>query len=214
MMEAPPKPTESPRRKPRGCLFYSGVTALVLLAVVAVTAATTAWWVRKQIYAKPFTPTELTSQEQKVLDAKIETLKQPEEEQPPDDKTITITEKEINALLAHNTDLGDKAYVELGHNTIGARCNIPVEEDAPFLGGKTIRAKLRLRVQFEDAKLVVRVADVTLAGLSLPNAWLGGVKNVDLVEEYFAGDEVLSAFVQGIEALEVMPGKLRLVLAE
>ena len=84
----------------------------------------------------------------------------------------------------------------------------------PFFGGKTLRGHLRLGVTLQGQRLDLRVRDITVAGVSLPNAWLGGIKDVNLAEEYLAEDEVLKAFLAGIEALTIDRGRITMVLAE
>jgi hypothetical protein len=198
----------------RGCLFYGCLSAAVLLLVVCITALGTAWWVKRQVNARPIVPTELTPAEQKTLDQKLELLGGDAKNTPPPDKVVTITEKEINGLLAKNTNLGDKCYVSVERNAIGARCNIPVQDDVPVLGGKTLRGRVEVRVALDDQQLDLRVQDVTVAGVSLPNAWLGGVKDVNLAQEYFAKDDVLKAFLAGIESLSIDKGRITMILAE
>ncbi|MDH3378077.1 MAG: arginine N-succinyltransferase, partial [Gammaproteobacteria bacterium] len=51
----------------------------------------------------------------------------------------------------------------------------------------------------------------SIMGVPLPNAWLGGIKNIDLVREY--GDEGFwKAFDAGVEEVSVDEGRLRIVL--
>ena len=51
-------------------------------------------------------------------------------------------------------------------------------------------------------------------GVPLPNAWLGGLKNVDLVEQFGAERGFWRTFAAGIAGLELRDGELVVRLAE
>ena len=55
---------------------------------------------------------------------------------------------------------------------------------------------------------------VSIWGVPLPNAWLGNLKNVDLVQEFGANQGFWSAFAAGIEGITVEEGSLRIRLRE
>lgn len=224
----PPPVPGTPRPKGRGCLFYGGVALAVALAVVVVSAATASWMVRRQFHAKPFTPVTLSEKEQVALEKKIDLVVPAADEPAPGDaerphwvkqeeavtNVITFSEKELNALLATNTELGDKAYVVLGRNSISARYNIPIDPDAPFLGGKTLRGRVTFGVEPADGRLSVRMDDVRIWGISLPNAWLGGLKGVDLFETIAGTDTGMQRIAEGIAAVDVQPGRITITLAD
>jgi len=54
-------------------------------------------------------------------------------------REIGLSERELNALLAHNTDLAKKLAIDLSDDLASARLLIPVDPDFPFLGGRTLR---------------------------------------------------------------------------
>ena len=209
MTETLPPITRVPAR--RGFLFYGCLAALALILVVMATAAGTAWWVSRQLNARPFTPVQLNPQEQIALDEKVQVFAETPSSSsviappaaPETRPSVTLTERELNALLAHNTNLADRVYLDLDRDAIRARVNLPLEPDFPVLGGRTIRATLALGVRLVANRLQVQVTDLSLGGFPLPNAWLGGLKNVDLVETYFADGPAMRAFVEGIESLSV-----------
>ena len=51
-------------------------------------------------------------------------------------------------------------------------------------------------------------------GVPIPNAWLGGLKNIDLVREFGGGEGFWKALADGIEDIRVQDGKLLIQLAE
>ena len=55
---------------------------------------------------------------------------------------------------------------------------------------------------------------VSLWGVPIPNAWLGGLKNVDLVKEFGAQRGFWQAFAAGVENIRVEEGNLSIKLKE
>jgi hypothetical protein len=132
----------------------------------------------------------------------------------PADRTVRFTEKELNALLAKNTDLADKVAIDLSPGLVSAKLRIPMDEDAPFVGGKTLRVRAGLSFDYADGKPVVALKGITVMGVPIPKAWLGGLKNVDLVAEYGGDAGFWKAFGAGVESLRVEDGGVVLQLRE
>ncbi|MCU7875229.1 MAG: hypothetical protein AAES65_06875 [Candidatus Thiodiazotropha sp. (ex. Lucinoma kazani)] len=208
----------------------------IVLATILVTAAITYWVVRTYIYAKDFTPVQLSSSEQQVLNVKLKELGyQPgpssaaETKQKPkvsDEKwlrperyneagakrEVNFSERELNAMVANNHDLAKKLAVDLGDDLVSARLLVPVDQDFPLLGGKTLRVSAGVEMAFRDTKPVVILKGVSIMGVPIPNAWLGGLKNIDLINEF--GDEkgFWSGFAEGVDNIRVEEGQLKIKL--
>jgi hypothetical protein len=56
-------------------------------------------------------------------------------------REINFTERELNALLAKNTDLARKLAIDLSDDLVSAKLLVPIDEDYPILGGKTLRVR-------------------------------------------------------------------------
>lgn len=125
-----------------------------------------------------------------------------------DERTISFTQREINALLANNTDLAQKMVVDLSDDLISARLRVPVDPDFPILGGKIMRVHVGLNLAYENERPVVMLKGIKLMGVPIPNAWLGGIKNIDLVEEFGADEGFWKAFADGVESVKVEKGLL------
>lgn len=169
------------------------------------------WWIQR-----PITPVVLSSKEQAVVEQKVRELEggqialQPAptpEDRPyvPGEKTLRITEREINGLLNQNTDLGDKVRFEFGRDAVNAYFAIPIPEDFPIGGGTTFRMRGRFRVSIGgDGEPFAILEDVTIFGLSLPKEWLGGIKGENLLADALGSD----SGIHGIKSLRVEPGSL------
>ena len=57
-------------------------------------------------------------------------------------RDVTFTERELNALLATNTDLAHKLAIDLSENLASAKLLVPLHDpDMPFFGGKTLKVR-------------------------------------------------------------------------
>lgn len=214
----------------------------IVLATVLLTAAATFLLLRTYIYAKDFTPVELAADEQQVLDEKLRTLGyQPDSARPDTTDTgsqganpetdqqwlrperyaeegaprqVDFSERELNALLANNRDIARKLAVDLADDLVSARLLVPVDPDFPLLGGKTLRVAAGVEMAFRDARPVVVLKGVSVMGIPIPNAWLGGLKNIDLIGEFGDQGGFWQGFADGVEDIRVEEGQLRIKLKE
>jgi hypothetical protein len=204
----------------------------IVLATVLVTAAVTFWLVRTYIYAKDFTPVELNAAEQQDLDGKLRALgydpgptAAPADPEPDEQwlrperydetgarRTVSFNERELNSMVARNPDLARKLAVDLANDLVSARLLVPVDPDFPVLGGKTLRVSAGVELAFREAKPIVVLRGVSIMGIPIPNAWLGGLKNIDLVSEFGDQDGFWKSFAEGVENIRVEEGQLKVAL--
>jgi len=209
-----------------------GIVALVLI----ITALLTAWWVKHYIYASEFTPTVLTVKEQKILDAKMAKLEVTVDKTPvirkkarQDKRTslepeayseegakreVRFTDKELNALIGKNPDVAQRVAVDLSDNLISVKLVVPMDEEIPLLGGKTLRLNLGVIVRYENERPVVALKGVSVGGIPLPNAWLGNLKSKNLVREFGAEGGFWKLFSDGVADLKVQEGQILIKLRE
>ena len=230
--------TQTPSKK----RFSGFQVLLIILGVILATFVLTLFSVRYFLFAKPFEPVELSQQETQRLDHKLDRLERSsgialqdlaggegsaqddftaEGRLKPEpyseagaDREVHFSEREVNALLAHNTDLARRVAIDLSDDLVSARVLIPFDPDFPFLGGKTLRVKAGLELAYLNMKPVVKLKGVSLMGVPLPKAWLGGLKGLDLVETYGSEGGFWQAFAQGVAAMKVSEGELVVRLEE
>lgn len=226
-------------RKPLGCLAIAGI--MLLTIVISVGAAF--WLIKTQLFPKTFEATELSRTEETVLHEKLESVGlshvfsakpskrnasglTPEQEtetlelspepytEAPEKRNITLTEKELNALVANNTNLAQRLVIDLADNMASAKLLVHLDPDFPFLGGKTVKINAGTELAFKDDRPVVILKGVSVWGVPIPNAWLGGLKNVDLVNEFGAEQGFWKSFADGIEDIHIAEGELHIRLQE
>jgi len=227
-------------KKRFGCLQVFG---LIVVAVI-ITAGLTILVFKTYFFPSEFKPVTLNPVEEKVLAAKLENLDSMEagvishkndvpkksskadrldpnatiKPEPYSEKGIKreigFTERELNGLLAKNTDLAKKLAIDLSDDLISAKLLLPVDEDFPILGGKILRLKSGIIFTYTKGKPVIILKGVTIMGVPIPNAWLGGIKNIDLVEKFGADKGFWKTFSDGVEDIKVEEGLLKIKLKE
>ena len=233
-------PTDELQEKPR----RSGKrTFLIVLATIIVTAGLTYWVLRTWVFPSEFTPVKLSISEEQVLNKKLERLDnlqttntrgytkarknkqsqdaRDEEYLEPEayseegaDRSISLTERELNSLVAKNTDLARKLAIDLSDNLMSARLLIPVDEDFPIMGGQILKVRAGVELAYRESRPIVVLKGVSIMGVPVPNAWLGGLKNIDLVEQYGTDAGFWKAFADGVEHINVEDGTIRIQLKE
>lgn len=221
-------------RRP-GCL----TAAAVILGVITITVLITLWVARTWLFPQPFEPVTLGEREQVALDAKLTSLfgapaAAPRSELPPpsaqrgqstelrpepyreraEDRVVHFNQRELNALIARNPDLSGRLAVHLGRDMISATMLITLPPDLPVFASQTVRIASGLRLGQIQGRPTVAIEGVSIMGVPLPSAWLGGLKGQDLVATFGPAEGFWSAFGDGVRDLRVEDGRLRIELAE
>lgn len=189
------------------------ITLGVILGLAGIAAATGAFWVKHTFYPSPITPVSLTATEQAAFDNKLQALDNPAAV-PADEanRTIIINERELNAYLAKQ-QLGENVQVKFGEGNVSAAVIFQAPEDFPVFPNQKIRLRFTFGTSLSaEHKLSLKLDDLSLGGISLPNSWIGDIKGVDLVAENVESDPALQKFLAGIQSMEIHNGTLRLVL--
>ena len=231
----PATPTPTPKRT--SCLLYGCGALLALLLVIGATVAITLWWIQRPIKPVVLSASEKAVVEQKlrplsggdvpatgratspthgaeaespspVAPTAVGPKQEPDRPYVPGSKVIKLTERELNGLLNANTDLGKSVRLEFGRDAINAYVAVPIPQDFPVGGGKMFRARGRFRLSLGNGGAPYAILeDVTVFGLSLPRAWLAGIKGENLISQA-VGERNGSPIFQGIKSLRVEPGAL------
>ena len=210
-------------KKRFSCLHVLGIMFIAVL----LTALMTAWWIKSNIYANKFKPVQLSKKEQQVFEGKLDLLEksamktenmiprkeeikgldEPEPYIESDDmREIKFSEKELNALIAKDDEAAKRVAIDLSRDLISIKLLIPMDEDVPVLGGKTLRLSCGITLSFEDGKPVVVIRGVSLGGIPLPGAWWGDIKNKNLVQEFGSEGGFWDHFSKGVENIKVKDG--------
>lgn len=207
---------------------------LVLLSV-ALSVGITLWVVTAYLFPSEFKPVTLNQQEEQLLQQKLQRLdfgqrrgtrgNRPSSgsQQPltPEryseegaSREIALSEKELNALLASNTDLAQRLAIDLSDDLASAKLLVPLDPEFPILGGKTLKLTAGVEMRYSNGRPVIILKGLSIWGVPMPNAWLGNLKNIDLVQEFGNERGFWQAFADGVEEITVEEGRLRIKLKE
>ena len=205
------------------------VVLFVLLAII-ISALLSVWIWRTYIFPTSFKPVVLSQQQEQTLKQKLNVVglgdlvsdsAQPGAKLEPErysekglKREVTFTEDEVNSLLAKNTDLADKLAIDLSKDLISAKLLVPLDEDFPIMGGKTLKFKAGVEFAYREGAPVVVLKGVTIMGVPVPNAWLGNMKNINLIKEYGHDKGFWKSFADGVDQLQVEDGRLNIKLKE
>ncbi len=203
-----------------GCRLFAVVFAAVLAALLVAAIGIRYW-----LFPAALTPVQLASGEKITLNQKLRSLGYQDQafalDEPGDDalqpepyrevdanRAITFSERELNGLLAKNTDLARKLAIDLADDLASARLVLKVDPDFPLFGGQTLRMSAGVEARFESGRPVLVLKGISVWGVPLPNAWLGNLKNVDLIAQFGDQDGFWKAFADGVDELSVREGEL------
>jgi hypothetical protein len=186
----------------------------VVAVVIFLTALLTFWWVKHYIYASKFTPTQLSVKEQRVLDSKLDRLKPEPYTEKDAKREISLTERELNALIANQPDVAKKVAIDLSDNLVSVKLVVPMDEEILFLGGKTLRLSIGVTIDYKNDQPSVALKGVSLGGIPLPNAWLGNLKHKNLIDEFGTEGGFWKLFGDGVKEIKVEEGHIRVMLKE
>lgn len=222
--ETPAETTPAPKQKRRfGCMQV----LVILLAAVLLAALGTGWWIKRNVYASTFKTTKLSEKEEAVFEEKLVRLEaaggsgapvregaaQPEAySEEGANREIRITEKELNAIIDKNPEWADRVAIDIADDLLSVVLLVPVDPDFPLIGGTTARITAGATLRFENDKPVVIVRGISIGGIPLPSAWMGDLKNKDLVQEFGGHGGFWDALSKGVEAIKLEEGNLYLKL--
>jgi hypothetical protein len=197
----------------------------IVVITVVLTLGISYWLVTTYLFPDAFTPVVLNQKEQRVLDQKLQRIgispssKRPTLEAEPyseagASRTIALSEKELNAMLARNTDLANKLAIDLSDNLASALLLVDLDPTFPVIGGQTLKVTAGMELRLAKGKPSAVLKGVSIWGVPLPNAWLGNMKNVDLITEFGQAGGFWQAIHDGVESIEVKEGQLHITLKE
>ena len=218
----PDTPTDANKPRGKSCL----ISGLAIFAILVIAIGALIFW-----YNRPIRPVVLTEPEQAAIEQKVaaihaagddpplkfESSGDPGELIPPPDyvpgsREIVFTDRELNGLLNEHTQLGDQIAIQFVPGAVLARIEAPLPEDVPIMGGRKLRARAKFAVDATGPTPILALQDLTVWGISVPNDWLGGIKNTNILGEAIGVRE--GQGIPGVESLAIERGQLVLKLKE
>lgn len=133
-------------------------------------------------------------------------------------REVSFDERELNAIIARDPAMARRLAIDLSEDLVSVKLLLPLPPDFPIMGGQTLRltagAEVRQVPTADGSRLAVIITGVSLWGVPLPNAWLGGLKGVDLVAEFGDQPGFWQSLADGVESVQIEEGRLVFRLAE
>lgn len=213
--EPPTLRTTQPAKK-RGCFFYGCLTSIVLLVVMALVAFFAVRYVKNLVRSYTDTsPMELPRVE--VTDAEYEALQQRLTsfkaglEKGESAQTLTLSEQDINALVARSQDLKqlrDKVYVSVEGDQIKGQVSWPLDETGfRWLKGRYLNGAVTFNVSLEDGELKVIADSVEVMGKKLPEQAMTELRKENLAAEA-ANDPDVAESISKFDSIKIEDGKV------
>lgn len=217
--------TSTPEKKSPNMFM---TTFLAVLLAIILGAVFVKWY----FFPSAFSPTSLNQTEQSTLNQKLRYFGINLEDEQANDKNadqtmapepyqedsskreVRFSEKEINSLIAKNPTWATRLAIDFSDNLASAKMLIPLDPDLPILGGKTMRINTGVEVEFQNGRPSLKLQGISVWGVPLPNAWLGNIKNIDLIEQYGGQEGFWKSFADGISYIKVTDGHLVVKLNE
>lgn len=213
------------------------VTGIVVLSML-VTMVATLFIVKTWFFPTPFTPVVLSPAEESQLEVKLTRVERyanlpssglpknakpspPAGEPQPEvyseegaSREIRLSEREINAMVAKNTDLASKMAIDLSEDLVSLKMLIPMDPDFPFIGGQTLKVRAGVEIAYREGLPVFILRGISVMGIPLPNARMAGLKSIDLIKVFGSEPGFWRSFSDGVASIQVWGGNLRIVLKE
>jgi len=201
---------------------------LMVVLTVVISVVITTWIILADVFVTEFNPVELNKAESQALAGKMRKLgvddlhtdlenthvltPEPYSESE-ESRVVKLTEREVNALLANNTDLANKLAIDLSENLASVKFLMPLDDDLPVLGGKTLKVTAGVELDYTNQQPVVIIKGISVWGVPIPGAYLGDIKNVDLINE-FGESGFWKSFADGLDDLSVNEGEIHIKLTK
>lgn len=201
----------------RGCLFYGCLTAAGLAVVLAVVAFLGLRFVNRSVnrLISQYTDTapvaiesvRLPAAEREALQARVATFQEALESQTVA-RELSLSDTDLNALLAEQKDLKDRVLVRLEGDRVKGRISLPLQDVGPFkLQGRYLNGEAIFRVALADGSLAVTLEDVNVKGNPLPAVVMNELKKKNLAADILRNPEAAETIAK-FASVQVQDGRL------
>ncbi len=214
-----PFPPE-PERKPRGCLFYGCIVAIVIGVLVLLVVGFGAWGAYRaasrfvEQYAEdapaPIPVVERPAPEVDAIKARIDkfgdALAAGAATEP-----LALSADEINALIASVPEFKGLAAVDFAGDKFRGKLSLPFERLGFPIGslfpGKFLNGTATIDARIVDGRPVVTIDAIESKGKAVPDSFLDSIRGQNLMEG-IEKDSKANQAVGRLESIAVKDGKL------
>ena len=205
-----------PVKKGRGCFFWGCLTCIALFLVVCIAVFAVLQYFKSQVRAYTDTaPVKLPKVE--MADAEYKELQQRVRsftdalDAGKATNTLTLTEREINALIAksgRNNELADKVYVSFQGDQVKGQISFPLP-DLPLLGtkGRYLNGEATFKAVLTNGTLFVAPQTIMVKGKPVPDTVMKNLRQENFAKDA-ANDPKASEAIGKFDSILIQDGKV------
>jgi hypothetical protein len=204
----------------RGCLFWGGIIAAVLLLCFLLTVYAGYRYVRHLVNeytdSKPIevATLRLSDAEMTNLQARVKSFNDSMESNKPVGPLV-LTADEINALVNRaaktNTEPMPRLYFSFNEDRVQAQVSIPLDGiGLQMLRGRYFNGSGDLSFSLNNGRVVLNVKSLSVKGKPVPEQWMQGIRSQNLADTWTNDPNFGSAFSR-LESIRIHDGKLIIV---
>lgn len=208
------------KKSGRGCLFWGGIIAAVLLLIFLLTIYAGYRYVRHLVYeytdSKPIevATLRLSDAEMTNLQARVKTFNDSMESNKPVGPLV-LTADEINALVNKaaktNAEPSPRLYFSFNDDRVQAQLSIPLDGvGLKMLRGRYFNGSGDLSFSLNNGKMVLNVKSLSVKGKPVPEQWMQGIRSQNLADTWTNNPDFGDAFSR-LESIRIHDGKLIIV---
>jgi hypothetical protein len=207
-----------PKRR-RGCLFYGGIVAVVIL-LLSLAGLLAGWHAAKKLINSltdpapmPLPSVEMPAEQLEQLQRRVNDFKQAVREGSPT-SPLELSADEINALIASDPTLRDwkgKIFVSIENDHPKALMSFPTDDlHLPLLKGRYLNGSATLNLSLENGTLRLAPLSVIVKGKPLPEVYMKNLRRQNLAQS-LNSDPRTSSGLAKLQDISVKDGKLVIV---
>lgn len=204
----------------RGCLFWGGIIAAVLLLCFLLTIYAGYRYVRHLVNeytdSKPIevATLHLSDAEMRNLQARVKGFNDAVESNRPVGPLI-LTADEINALVNRSTKTNSepmpRLYFSFNEDRVQAQVSIPLDGiGLQMLHGRYFNGSGDLSFSLNNGRVVLNVKSLSVKGKPVPEQWMQGIRSQNLADAWTNNPDFGDAFSR-LQAIRIHDGKLIIV---
>jgi hypothetical protein len=213
---------DQPPKARRGCLFYGGITCVVLLVLTIGAILIAVHYVKSMVNRYTDTqPMELPTvhmpqAEIAKLNKRYEAFQAAVRERRPTEP-LTLTSDDINALIAGGADrqsLAGKIYVGLEGDQLKGQVSVPLQDvGLSMFKGRYLNGSATFNMALQNGLLVVSPRTIVVKGNPLPEMYMAKLRQENLAAG-LTNEPKAVAVLQGLEDIQIKDGTLVVVPKE
>ncbi len=204
----PPSPSavvQPEKKKGPSCWTVGCGGCLVLVLILVGIGVYINWQIQTKFLVEPFESMQLAESEMEKMDARLEEVEQLQSAAEASGENwipaegLTFSEQEVNYWLSQeNPEFGDSVRIDFEPDEINAELRVGEP------GGRRLKLSARVSVKEGPDGLDVRIVDLKLGNISLPEQFLKELSSENLAQDAIDDPEVQQQLKESVGGVEIL----------